>query len=97
MLVGNAPCRVLKSGGAEGGSFPRVRGGHVPIHGDEVPQEDHAIVSRGGGVRMGMGMEWEWEGAREKYQLSSILSPFGGLQSLARWQVPVGVKCESTD
>ncbi len=51
LLVGDAPRRVLESGSAEGGSFPRVCGGHahVPIHGDEVPQEDHAIAMRGEG------------------------------------------------
>ena len=55
LLVGDAPRCVFQSGGAEGGSFPSVRGGHVLIHGDEVPQEHHAIASRGG------GQEWEWE------------------------------------
>ena len=53
--MGNAPHHVLESGGAEGGSFLHVRGGHVPIHGDEVPQEDHAIALRGRGGEKGNG------------------------------------------
>ncbi len=96
--MGNAPRRVLQSGGAEGGSFLCIRGGHVLIHGDEVPQEHHAIASRGGGGKHGnVNGNGMGRCSCGKYRLSSILSPFGGLQSPARWQVPVGVKCESTE